>query len=149
MEIVRAEKEDLAEILALQKAAYQKEAKRLNNMCIQPLTQTLEEAEAEFDKGIILKAVENGKIVGSVRANETTGGAAYIGKLMVLPGLQGQGIGGQLLQRIEALFPGVRKELFTSEYNVEALSLYRKNGYRETKREDAGGFCLVYMEKVV
>lgn len=60
---------------------------------IPPLKQTLTDVENEFQKGIILKALDDDKtIIGSVRAfcdNETV----YIGKLMVHPSKQGQGIG--------------------------------------------------------
>jgi len=50
----------LAEILSLQKLAYQSEAKLLNDYTIQPLTQTLIELQNEFNKygtGVILKLI--------------------------------------------------------------------------------------------
>ena len=114
MNIEKAEREDLQEILDLQYLAYQSEARLLNNMDIPPLKQTLEEVCNEYKKGIILKALdEKGKIIGSVRGwleDETV----YIGKLMVHPQYQGKGIGTKLLLRIESEFSGYRYELFTS-----------------------------------
>ena len=91
--IKKAQKEDLEEILKLQYLAYQSEAKLFGNMDIPPLMQTLEEVYDEFQKGAILKAVDDGGIIiGSVRAYQD-GGTVYIGKLMVHPSKQGQGIG--------------------------------------------------------
>ena len=72
MEIIKAKFEDLPKILILQKLAYLSEAKIHNNYSIQPLLQTLEELETEFEKSIILKLVEDEKseIIGSIRAYE-------------------------------------------------------------------------------
>jgi len=50
MEIIKADFEDLPKILDLQKLAYLSEAKIHNNYSIQPLLQTLDELEMEFEK---------------------------------------------------------------------------------------------------
>lgn len=99
--IKKAQKEDLEEILKLQYLAYQSEAKLFGNMDIPPLKQTIEEVYDEFQKGAILKAVgDGGVIIGSVRAF-CDSGTVYIGKLMLHPSKQGQGIGTQLLLEME------------------------------------------------
>ena len=85
MIIKKATENDLQEILDLQYMAYQSEAKLFNDPDIPPLKQTLPEVYSEYEKGILLKSLnEDGKIVGSVRAvcNDDT---AYIGKLIVHP----------------------------------------------------------------
>ena len=64
----------------------------------------------EFRVCVVLKAVMDGKIIGSVRAYENSGDV-YIGKLMVQPGYQNKGIGKRLLQAIENEFEGKRFEL--------------------------------------
>lgn len=54
--------------------------------------------ENEYRKGIILKALDDDKtIIGSVRAF-CDNGTVYIGKLMVHPSKQGQGIGNKVLE---------------------------------------------------
>ena len=53
-------------------------------MDIPPLKQMLEEVYDEFNKGIILKAIdENGVIIGSVRTYQDAG-TVYIGKYKTL-----------------------------------------------------------------
>lgn len=75
--IEKAQKEDLKEILDLQYLAYQSEAKLFGDMDIPPLKQTIEEVYDEFQKGIILKEVDDkGVIIGSVRAYQN-GGTVY------------------------------------------------------------------------
>ena len=65
--IKKAQKEDLEKILELQYLAYQSEAKLFGNMDIPPLKQTIEELYNEFQKGTILKALDDiGVIIGSV-----------------------------------------------------------------------------------
>ena len=115
--IKKAQKEDLEKILELQYLAYQSEAKLFGNMDIPPLKQTIEEVYNEFQKGTILKALDDiGVIIGSVRAYQENG-TVYIGKLMVHPKMQRKGIGRKLLIEIENEYPNKRYELFTSHYS--------------------------------
>ena len=101
MMIEKAKFEDLQEILDLQYLAYQSEAQLFDNPNIPPLKQTLQEVQGEYQSGTILKVSdENGGIIGSVRAH-VMDGTVYIGKLIVHPQKQGQGIGTKLLLAIE------------------------------------------------
>ncbi len=148
MKITFANKEDLAEILALQYRAYQSEAELLDCYDIQPLTQSLAELEAEYQPMTILKAVdEQGVIVGSVRGYQKED-TLFIGKLMVEPKRQSQGIGKDLIRAIEDKFPASRYELFTSALSERNLHFYRTAGYQEFKREELPpGLTFVYFEK--
>lgn len=147
--IKKAQKEDLEEILKLQYLAYQSEAKLFGNMDIPPLKQTIEEVYDEFQKGVILKAVDDrGVIIGSVRAYQD-GGTVYIGKLMVHPSKQGQGIGTKLLLAMEKQYPNQRYELFTSTRSEKNIALYRKLGYKiYEEKQITEELRFVYMEKV-
>ncbi len=61
--ILRAGQGDLPEILELQRAAFKEEAEMVGDPNIRPMTQTLEEMEAEYEHGtVFLKFVEEGKI---------------------------------------------------------------------------------------
>ena len=145
--IITADESDVEEILRLQYAAYQSEAEIYNHYDVQPLTQTLEQTLEEFRESIVLKAVLNGKIIGSVRAVERED-SVYIGKLMVLPDYQNQGIGKQLLQAIENTFYGKRCWLITGHKSEKNLRLYEKCGYTRFKTEEAEPWLtLVYLEK--
>ena len=147
MDIVKAGINDLPAILSLQKLAYQSEAQAVHDFSIPPLTQTLEGITDDFKGGIILKAVRQGEIIGSVRGR-VSAGTLYIGKLIVNPPFQNQGVGTALLSGIEALYPHMRYELFTSEKSSKNLSIYTKNGYKEFKREPLNGRVdLIFLEK--
>lgn len=148
MQIEKAEREDLQDILDLQYLAYQSEARLFNNMDIPPLKQTLEDVINEYKKGTILKAVdEKGKIIGSVRGY-LKDGTVYIGKLMVHPQYQGKGIGTKLLLSIEREFPGYRYELFTSTKSKRNIELYEKLGYKVySERNISEELRFVYLEK--
>lgn len=130
MIIMKAEKEDLQKILDLQYLAYQSEARLFDNQDIPPLKQTLTDVEKEYQKGLVLKALdENNVIIGSVRAF-CNNGTVYIGKLMVHPSRQGQGIGTLLLLEMEKQYPKKRYELFTSTRSEKNIALYQKLGYK-------------------
>lgn len=148
MIVVRAEKRDLQKILDLQYLAYQSEARLFDNQDIPPLKQTLTDVGDEYQKGIILKALDEDKtIIGSVRAF-CDNGTVYIGKLMVHPSKQGQGIGTKLLLEMEKQYPNQRYELFTSTRSEKNITLYQKLGYKIFDEEQiTEELRFVYMEK--
>ena len=104
--------------------------------------------ENEFQKGIILKALDEDKtIIGSVRAF-CDNGTVYIGKLMVHPSKQGQGIGTKLLLEMEKQYPNKRYELFTSTKSEKNIALYQKFGYKiYDEKQVTEELRFVYMEK--
>jgi len=140
--------DDLTEILELQIRAYQSEAEIYNDYSIDPLIETPLELQEQFKHKTFLKAILDGRIVGSVRGylKEET---LHIGRLAVDPRFQNQGIGTQLVGSIEACFPSAeRYELFAGNRSVKNLRLYYNLGYREFKREPVGDqVMMVYLEK--
>lgn len=147
MTVLKAEQKDLQEILELQYLAYQSEAALFGNKDIPPLKETIEELTEEFNKGTILKLVEDGKIIGSVRAYAKNG-TAYIGKLMVHPDHRCKGYGTLLLNEIEKCFPDCRFELFTSTRSEDNIRLYQKLGYKIFDRKEiTDELVFVYLEK--
>lgn len=146
--IERANVENAGEILDLQKLAYQSEAALYDDDTIPPLTQTLEEITADFERQLFLKASVDGRIIGSVRAYEREG-TCCIGRLIVHPGFQNQGVGTRLLNEIERAFVQARRyELFTGDKSERNLYLYQKLGYQPFRTamvtEELG---LVFLEK--
>ena len=124
---------DAGEILYLQKLAYRSEAEIYNDFNIPPLLQTLEEIKKEFGNQLFLKAIIEGKIIGSVRAfkKEET---CFVGRLIVHPDFQNRGIGTKLMNEVERIFhTSERFELFTGDRSVRNLYLYQKLGYKISK----------------
>jgi len=145
--IITAQIEDLEAILQLQYTAYQSEAVIHNDYTIQPLRQTHDELVEEFHKSVILKAVLDDKIIGSVRAY-ADGDTVYIGKLIVHPDHQGKGLGKRLLAAIEGKLHRKRFELFTALRSDRNMSFYKKAGYTRLREEtDETGITFVYFEK--
>ncbi len=135
VQIENASKSDLPQILALQKEAYLGEAKLYGDYSLPPLTQSYEEIEEDFRKQLFLKAVNDGNLIGSVRAFDK-GGICYIGRLVVDPKYQNKGLGSKLLEAIEARFPtSVRYELFTGNKSEKNLYLYNKFGYEIVRQK--------------
>lgn len=143
-----AAENDLPAILALQYLAYQSEAKLFNTSDIPPLKQTLPDVEQEYQRGIILKAVDDhGMIVGSVRAHSANA-TLYIGKLIVHPDRQREGIGTALLLEIERRHPDRRCELFTSSRSHHNIRMYERLGYKILKTERiTDELSFVYLDK--
>jgi ribosomal protein S18 acetylase RimI-like enzyme len=148
IDISPAALEDLEPTLALQKLAYQQEARIYQDWSIPPLTQTLPEIQSEFASHSFLKAEYSGKIVGSVRAN-LQGGTCFIGRLIVHPDFQRQGIGERLLLAIEEKFlKADRYELFTGARSEDNIRFYTKLGYRIFRTKSVSpNLTLVFLEK--
>ena len=148
MKIIRAQREDLPEILQLQKLAFIKEAQLYNNFNIQPLTQSLEEIEVEYEDKIVLKAEIDSNIVGSIRAN-MDGDDCWVTKLMVHPDFRKRGIGRGLMLEIEKYFPEAKKfKLGTGARSKNNIGLYESIGYKVVKYDRFhDGVEAVFMEK--
>lgn len=135
MRIVPATPSDAEALLALQRRAYAEEAARYDDWSIPPLTETLDALQQAFATTTILKAVDGDVIVGSVRGKDEPG-ICRVGRLIVEPERQRQGIGSQLLRAIERHFPDVRSfELFTGEQSAGNLRLYERHGYMAIERK--------------
>jgi GNAT superfamily N-acetyltransferase len=148
VEIARATTVDAPAILDLQRVCYRSEAELYDDYNIAPLLQTLEQLTEEMGSVVILKVCDGDRLIGSVRARECDG-ACCIGRLIVHPDRQNQGVGRQLMTAIEACFPAAtRFELFTGERSDKNLSLYAKLEYREFSRVRlSANVTLVYLRK--
>ena len=149
MKIEEANINDLPEILKIQKIAFQSEAELYNNFNIQPLRQTLEEIEKEFNSSLFLKAILEDKIIGSVRSN-VEANICCINKLIVLPEYQNMGIGKKLVLTLHKKNNFVKKyKIATGNKSKKNIYLYQKLGYKiikEGKFHD--GVTAVFMEKI-
>ncbi|WP_265443098.1 GNAT family N-acetyltransferase [Acetivibrio straminisolvens] len=146
--IKKATKEDLPDILNLQKKAFERVAMEVNNFNISPMTQTLESITEEYEKRQFLKYILEGKIVGSVRAHLDDENVCHIGRLIVHPEFQNRGIGKALMKEIENIFKNcVMYEIFTGFNSKNTRALYKKLGYVETGVKDIDGVSMVFLKK--
>lgn len=147
--IEKANISDSLEILELQKLAYQVEAELYNNYDIPPLKQTLAELKSQFQDHVILKAISDNKIIGTVRAYQKND-VCYIGRLAVDPKMQNQGVGTALMHEIESKYNPHKYELFTGYKSKKNIQLYKKLDYKILKidTKECGTTELIYMEKI-
>ncbi|MFI6388426.1 GNAT family N-acetyltransferase [Nonomuraea sp. NPDC050540] len=132
--IERAVAADAGEILTLQRAAYVTEAQLYGDPFIAPLVESAEQVRKAVESATVLKAVDGGRIVGAVRG-QLSGTTCLVGRLVIAPDRQGQGIGTALLAALHARVPQATAfDLFTGHLSM-SLRLYHKLGYRETHRE--------------
>ncbi|MBB6474444.1 GNAT family N-acetyltransferase [Sphaerisporangium rubeum] len=134
--IERAVPQDAGEVLTVQRAAYVAEAQLYGDPFIPPLVESLEQVREAVATAVVLKALDGGRIVGTVRGR-LSGTTGLIGRLAVVPDRQGQGLGTALLQAAEAELspPADAFDLFTGHLSEGNLRLYRRAGYHETRRE--------------
>nr|WP_062330216.1 GNAT family N-acetyltransferase [Herbidospora sakaeratensis] len=160
--IERAEPLDAGEILTLQRAAYVSEAQLYGDPFIAPLVESLEQLRKAVESAVLLKAVDGGRVVGAVRGlvadvtpGTTAGRVCVVGRLVVAPDRQGEGVGTALLEalheRVAAEHPDVHAfDLFTGHLSDANLRLYKRLGYGETRRERLQDhLTMVHMRRVV
>ena len=150
MEIKTAIIEDAESHPRLQRLAYQSEAAIYDDFTIRPLTETLEDIRDHFHDRRFLNAIEDGQIVGSVRAYQDDA-ACHVERLVVHPDYRRRGIGTALLNMIETCFPAARRfELFTGHKSESNIRLYERAGYRAVRQERVNEkVSFVVMEKTV
>lgn len=142
--ILKAKKEDERDIFKLQKLVYEQESDKFG---LSPLRQSLAEIHVDFQKCTVLKAIENDKIVGSVRAY-LSNGAAHIEKLFVHPDKKGIGIENELLRQIEKCFKVQRYDVSVVDKDKSDLKVYQQAGYKIYSAKDiSDDVMVVYLEK--
>jgi ribosomal protein S18 acetylase RimI-like enzyme len=147
-DIVAAERADAEAIVAIQRLAYESEARRYQNWQIPPLVETLDSVREQIERHVVLKAIVDGRLVGSARG-VVTDGVCEVRRLSVDPALQRRGIGSALIDAVERRFPDVDAfELYTGNRSLENLRLYERHGYRPVRTKALpGDVSLVFLRK--
>jgi ribosomal protein S18 acetylase RimI-like enzyme len=139
--------EDAGEVLTIQRAAFVSEALIYGSVDMPPLTQTLDELEAELRDAYGWVARVDGRLVGAIRAREQDG-LLLIGRIAIAPDQQGEGIGQALLEAAESSSSAEQAELFTGSLSEANIRLYERCGYVETERVEKGdGIQEVFFRK--
>lgn len=105
---------------------------------------SLDEIKRKIDKrqAEYIVADDGEQIGGMAFANGANDkGFAHLSQIYVLPDLQGQGIGADLLREIEDCFPEAKAmRLEVDVENSGAIAFYKHHGYMEVDRtDDCGG----------
>ncbi len=129
--VVRAVPADAPELLTLQRACWVQEALANPGAHIPALHESLEDVRQWMDEWDTYVVRRGGRLVAAVRAR-LDGAAWDIGRIMVAPDLQGEGIGRVLLAHIEAVAPDPAASyvLFTGAGSERNLRMYKKAGFR-------------------
>jgi ribosomal protein S18 acetylase RimI-like enzyme len=150
VEVRRLTSADAGEVLTLQRAAYVPEAQHYRDPDMPPLVETLGELTAALrSPGVVALGVRDGhRLVGAVRLR-IADDVAHLGRLVVVPDRQGQGIGSALLAECERVLPpGVAEiRLFTGHRSEPTIRLYERFGYRRVGETPNGTYALVHLTK--
>jgi predicted N-acetyltransferase YhbS len=139
---------DAGELLTLQRAAFVTEAQLYGDPRLPALVETIEELLAAVQRGPALVARSGSRVVGSVRTR-IEGGVLHVGRLVVAPDQQGQGIGAALLTAVErAAGPQVHTAALFTGHRSAGLRLYARAGYVEQRRDRVDdALTLVHLAK--
>ncbi|MBM4570212.1 GNAT family N-acetyltransferase [Rhodococcus hoagii] len=148
---------DAGELLTLQRAAYVTEAQAHDDPNLPPLMQSHGELVGELTQPAVIAfglRDDSQRLVAAVRVHLSSGEphVAEVGRLVVAPDMQGQGLGSRLLELVEVRVPEwiTDLRLFTGDRSLGNLRLYSRFGYRETHRSPTpGGYALVHLAKRV
>lgn len=140
------------ELLTVRRAAFVSEAQQYDDPHIPPLTQTLGELREDLARPdvVTLGAWSGHRLIGSVRV-ELEGAKATLGRLAVVPDMQGHGIGTQLLLAIPPYLPPETSEVwvFTGKDSVQNITMYTKHGYQHEYDETAGDLTYAYLRRIL
>lgn len=146
------EDEAAGELLTVRRAAFVTEAQLYGDPSIPALTQSLVELRADLQRAevVTLGAWIGPRLVGSIRV-ELEAERANLGRLAVVPDLQGQGLGTQLLMAVLEYLPEQTKEVwvFTGQDSKQNLSMYAKQGYEHQYDQHTGDLTYAYLRRIL
>lgn len=122
---------DAGEIMTLQRACWVQEQQANPGVEIPPLHEALADVQRWMTEWTVLVLRRGGRLIGAARGR-AHGEVWDVGRLMIAPDLQGQGLGRFLLRAIEEIAPAevTSYELFTGAGSVDNIRMYKKAGYR-------------------
>ena len=131
VEITAATPGDVPELAVLMRACWVQEALANDTLDIPALRESLDDVRASLESTTTWVARSAGRMVGAVRTARHDDDW-FIGRLCVVPDLQGHGLGRRLLEHAESTAPrGIRTfSLHTGARSTDNLRMYRKAGYR-------------------
>jgi len=123
---------DAGELLTLQRACWWQEQVANPGLEIHALGESLADVRRWLGEWTVLLGRRGGRLVTAARGRLTDDGAWDVGRLMVAPDLQGEGLGRWMLERIEAAAPAEATdfELFTGAGSEHNIRFYKRAGYR-------------------
>ena len=147
--IVAAQLEDAPALLALQRIAFEPEARACQEWDIPPLQETLEGVLEHIRMASVLKAVDGDRLLGAIRGI-VSGDTCLIRVLAVAPEAQGRGLGARLLRAIEDAHPQVaRFELTTNLIMPGNVRFYLRHGYEMVEQlQHSAAIRLAFMRKI-
>jgi GNAT superfamily N-acetyltransferase len=136
-------------MLAMQKQAFEPEARACQMWDIPPLQETVDGVREHIRTATVLKAMDGERMLGSIRGI-VTDRTCLIRVLMVAPEAQGRGIGALLLKAIEDAHPQVdRFELTTNMIMAGNVRFYLRHGYEIVEEQQfAPTIRLAFMRKL-
>jgi len=151
IEIRSALAEEAWAIADLVRRAFEAQCRLYDDWTLPPMRETAQDVLDAMDFGVVLAAIADGRLVGSVRGDPVAGDQATveIARLAVEPEFQSRGIGRALVSAIESRFPEAERfEVFTGHLSERPLHLYESLGYHRVREEpEHEGLTLVYLEK--
>ena len=140
------------ELLTVRRAAFVTEAQLYGDPNIPALTQTMAELRSDLARAdvVTLGAWHGTRLVGSIRV-ELEDERANLGRLAVVPDLQGQGIGTNLLMAVLEYLPDQTKEVwvFTGQDSKQNLAMYTKQGYEHQYDQHTGDLTYAYLRRIL
>jgi len=138
----RAMPDDVEEIVVLVNSAYRGESSRAGwtteaDLLDGQRTDAVEIAQlVGADESLMLLCQSGNEIIGSVHLEKVDADTAYMGMLVIRPGLQGQGSGKQFIHHAEdaarAEWGTARMQIWVISLRHELIAYYERLGYRRT-----------------
>lgn len=144
--------DEAGELLTVRRAAFVTEAQLYGDPHLPALTQSLSELVEDLGRPdvVTIGAWAGHRLVGSIRV-ELEAERANLGRLAVVPDLQGQGIGTDLLMQVLKYLPEQTKEVwvFTGQDSKQNLAMYTKNGYEHQYDQHTGDLTYAYLRRIL
>jgi GNAT superfamily N-acetyltransferase len=149
VKIVPALLDDAPAMLAMQRLAFEPEARASRSREIPPLQETVDGIREHIRTATVLKAIDGERLLGSVRG-VVAGDACVIRVLVIAPEAQGRGLGAALLAAIEDAHPRVERfELTTNMVMVGNVRFYLRHGYEVVEQvQHSPTIRLAHLRKV-
>lgn len=131
--------DDAGRLLVLQRCCWSQVAIQNNSLSVPALHESLDEVRAWIQDWQVLVAEQNHRLVAAARGR-SRGVKWEVGRIMVAPDCEGQGLGRWILAQCEAITPRECTDcfLYTAPGNARGIGIYKRSGYQVQEPDISG-----------
>ncbi len=146
IKIVQSNKEEVNELLKIQKKAFYSDLLKYKDYQTSPATESIESFYFRMQNSLHYSIFIDGSLAGAICLKKQSNDHYYLYRIFLGPEFQNKGYGSRILQQLERKFPDVKRwSLDTPKNNRRNRQFYEKFGYKKISEQKVNEYLTLFI----